>query len=77
MDSPLPFGGRHTWVVPLKTTHPKSPLILYNWLAKTITFDFLALNVYSQKQCKMFFVLLHSMDLFFNFKLALELLQIL
>jgi len=23
MGSPLPFGWSHTWVVPLKTTHPK------------------------------------------------------
>jgi hypothetical protein len=23
MGSPLPFGGRLFWVVPLKTTHPK------------------------------------------------------
>jgi len=32
MGSPLPFGWRHTWVVPLQTTHPNITRMLVSFL---------------------------------------------
>jgi hypothetical protein len=39
-----------------KTNFKKQFPIFYNWLLGIVTFDFLSLDVYSQNQCKMFFV---------------------